>query len=169
MVDFHVSSIFYHLKKMIVSRKFTGHLAFFNSKSYAWVYSYNTHACLRRYPYLPGLGQSIWHSPHSILISKVERHGFDGCTTQLIKTWLYGCSVGNGSIFKWKPVMSGILQGSTLRLLLFNVFIDNMDSGIKCNLKYECCHWHMSSKETLTGWEVQQDQVQHPALVSGKF
>lgn len=98
------------------------------------------------------LGKVFNILPHSILISKVERPGFDGYTTWLIRTWLYGCNVGNGSIFKWKPVMSGILQGSELRLLLFNIFVDNMDSGIKCKIKFidECCHRHMSPRGTLT-------------------
>ena len=36
----------------------------------------------------------------------------------------------NDSVSKWRLVMSGVLQG----LVLVNIFVDNMDSGVDCTL-----------------------------------
>ncbi|GAB0190192.1 mitochondrial enolase superfamily member 1 [Grus japonensis] len=74
---------------------------------------------------------------HDILVSKFEKHRFDRWTTQWIRIWLNGCTqrVAVSSLMsKRKSVMSGIPQGSVLGPALFNIFVGNMDSGIKCTL-----------------------------------
>jgi len=71
---------------------------------------------------------------HDILLSKLERDGFDGWTVWRMKNWLQNQVqrvTVNGSMSGGRSVISDIPQGSMFGSMLFSIFLSEIDSGVQ--------------------------------------
>ena len=76
---------------------------------------------------LVDLSQAFNCLPHELLIAKLDTHGFDKKSLTLINNYLSNRKqLTNDSFSSWSEVLFGVLQGSILGPLLFNIFICDM-------------------------------------------
>ena len=80
----------------------------------------------------------VWHEG---LLFKLKENGITGSLLKLFENYLHNRKqrvVLNGSSSDYSEIESGVPQGSILGLLLFHIYINDLERNIKSNIRFLC-------------------------------
>ena len=101
----------------------------------------------------------VWHEG---LLYKLEQNGVAGNLLKLIKDYLNEREqkvVLNGIFSDWGPIKSGVPQGSVLGPLLFLVYINDLEKGLKSSVNFFADDTSLFS--TVNNPKISADELNH--------